>query len=138
MNTAGSTHAETPSTTPRILIVDDEESILFAMGDYFTVRGYTVDCARDRDEALALLAARAYGVVIVDLRLSMTRDDEGLDVIGHVHDHHPPTRTILLTAYWSPAIELEARRRGLDEVLLKPQPLGEIARVVERLLARGP
>ncbi len=121
---------------PRILIVDDEASILFAMGEYFTVRGYTVDCARDVDEALALLDAHSFAVVIADLRLGMARNDEGFDVIGHVRDRSARSRTILLTADWSPEVELEARRRGLDEVLLKPQPLAEIARVIEELLAR--
>jgi ActR/RegA family two-component response regulator len=121
-----------------ILIVDDEASILFAMSDYLIGRGYTVDCARSLEEATALLGGHAYAVVVADLRLCATDDEGGLDLIEQVRDQCPSARTILLTAYGSPAIELEARRRGAAAVLLKPQPLSEIARVVDGLLARDP
>jgi ActR/RegA family two-component response regulator len=132
----GNAVAVSEGTDPRMLIVDDEASILFAMSEYFTVRGYVVDCAGDPDAAAVLLGRHAYEVVVADLRLSVTRDEEGFDVIDSVHDRCPSARTILLTAYGSPAIEVEARRRGVDAVLLKPQPLAEIARIVESLLAR--
>jgi ActR/RegA family two-component response regulator len=118
----------------RLLIVDDEESILFALSDYFTAHGWAVDCARDRERATALLGGNAYAVVIADLRLSPTVDDDGLDLIGYVCHHRPSTRTILLTAHGSPAVALEAHRRGCDAVLYKPKPLSEVARVVGTLL----
>jgi len=122
----------------RLLVADDEESIRFAMSEYFGMRGYTVDCARDLDEAVALLGRHAYGVVVADLRLSATRDEEGFDLIGHVRQRRPATATILLTAHRSPAIDREARRRGVDVVMVKPQPLSEIARVIDGILARRP
>jgi DNA-binding NtrC family response regulator len=119
----------------RLLIVDDEESILFAMRDYFIAHGYAVDCARNHEEATACVVREAYGVVIADLRLSVTRDDDGLDLIGYVRDHSPSTRTILLTAHGSVAIAGEAQRFRVDVVLHKPKPLPEVARIVDRLLA---
>ena len=120
----------------RVLIVEDEASISFAVSDYLTLCGCTVDCARDAEEAVSLLRQHAYVVVVADLRLGASGDEEGLEVIRHVRAHHPSTRTVLLTAYGFPAIELEARRRGVDTVLLKPQPLSEIARIVQDLLAQ--
>lgn len=125
-------------TPHRILLVDDQPSILFAMSEYLAARDYVVDCARDRVEAVALLERHAYGVVIADLRLTPARDDDGLDVLSAVHETSPATRTILLTAYGSPALERDARRRGADVVLQKPQPLGDIVRLVEQLLAAPP
>lgn len=121
----------------RILVVDDETSIRFAVREYLTAHGYAVDCARDRAEAMALLGQHPYGVVVVDLRLTAMDGDEGLDLIGYLRAQNPRTRTILLTAYGAPAIELEARRRGADVVLHKPQPLRELARIVEGLLANA-
>ena len=41
----------------RLLIADDETSILFAMKEYFEALGYAVDCAADEERALALLGA---------------------------------------------------------------------------------
>jgi DNA-binding NtrC family response regulator len=118
-----------------LLIVDDETSILFAMRDYFCAHGYVVDCARDRQEAEALLARETYGVVIADLRLDATGEDAGLAVIGCVRERCPSTGTILLTAYGPPTVVVEARRRGVDAILHKPRSLPEIAGIVETLLA---
>lgn len=125
-------------TPHRILLVDDQPSILFAMSEYLAARDYVVDCAHDREEAVALLQRHAYGVVIADLRLTPALDDDGLDVLSAVRKRSPVTRTILLTAYGSPAVERDAHLRGADVVLQKPQPLSEIARLVEHLLAGPP
>lgn len=123
-------------TQHRLLLVDDEESILFAMRDYFTAHGYAVDCARDLREVTALLGRETYGVVVVDLCLNVTHDDHGLDVIEYVRDQSPSTRTLLLTAYGSPANVIEARRRGVYAVIHKPKPLSELERIVDGLISR--
>jgi DNA-binding response OmpR family regulator len=117
--------------------VDDEEPILFAMGEYFTTKGYEVDCARETHEAEALLAEHDYALAILDLRLTGTQGAEGLDVIELVRARSPQTRIILLTAYGSREIEAEARRRGADAFLHKPKPLSEVARIASGLMAAG-
>ena len=53
----------------RILVVDDEATILFAMKEYLSGGGFTVDCAAEREEAQALIANVSYCAVIADLRL---------------------------------------------------------------------
>ena len=58
--------------------MDDEEPILFAMREYFTTKGYAVDCARETSEAEALVAENDYSLAILDLRLSGTHGAEGL------------------------------------------------------------
>lgn len=117
----------------RLLVVDDEENILFAMSRYFLAKGYEVDSAREAEEALALLANAPYGAVIADLRLTGVHGAEGLEVISYVREHCPWTRTILLTAYGSPELEVEARSRGADAVLRKPQSLANVAQVLTGL-----
>jgi two-component system response regulator RegA len=123
------------SALGRILLVDDETSILFAVSDYLSAFGFTVDCATDLDEATALLVRFSYAVVIADLRLRATDDEGGLDFLEQVRDRCPSARSVLLTAFGTPALELEAQRRGAAAVLLKPQPLSAIARIVDGLLA---
>ncbi|MDQ3696914.1 MAG: response regulator, partial [Gemmatimonadota bacterium] len=118
----------------KLLIVDDEEATLFAMREYFSVRGFEVDCSRDKDEAVALLSRRAYGAVIADLRLTGSHSTEGLDIVEAVRERCPQTRTLLLTAYGSPEIEVHALRRGVDAFLHKPQPLPHVAKIVLELL----
>ena len=63
---------------PRLLIVDDEAAILFALGDYLSRSGYGVDRARGRAEAEGLLAAASYDLVVVDLRLGVSEPRGGM------------------------------------------------------------
>ena len=137
MAASGRALALSPSTTTRILIVDDEEPILFAMREYFVAKGWSVDCARETHEAVALLAEHDYGIAILDLRLSGTPGAEGLDLIESVRDRSPRTRIILLTAYGSREIEAEAFRRGADAFLHKPKPLSEVAQIASVLIGRA-
>jgi DNA-binding NtrC family response regulator len=119
---------------PRLLVVDDEESICFSMSEYFSLHGYKVDTARELEEAEKLIEATDYKVVIQDLRLTTTRNPDGLDIIKMVRAHNPQTRIIVLTAYGSTEMEDEARRRGADAFLRKPKPLSQVAQVIQGLL----
>lgn len=119
--------------TPRILVVDDEEPIRFAVNDYFSARGYEIDCAEEMEEAEAMLSMNDYDVVIVDLRLGGIFTAEGFEIIKNVRHQRPNIRTILFTAYGSPDVELEAHLSGADSFLQKPQPLSVLVRVVEEL-----
>jgi len=117
-----------------MLVVDDEERILIALGKYFRAYKYEVDCARELEEAEAMLTHIDYGVVIADLRLTGINGTEGLDIVRYARERSPRTRLILMTAYGSPDIEKEARRRGADVFLHKPIPLAELAKIVSQLL----
>jgi CheY-like chemotaxis protein len=122
----------------RILVVDDEEPILFALREYFTALGYEVDAAREAAEAQAFLCRVRYDLVIADLRLCGSQGAQGLEVLAHAREQAPATKTILLTAYGSPEVEREARDRGVDALLHKPKPLPEVARIVVGLLGATP
>lgn len=119
---------------PRLLVVDDEEAICFSMSEYFSLHGYKVDTASEIEEAEKLLGAASYKVVIQDLRLTMTSNQDGLDMIRMIREHNPQTRIVVLTAYGSPEIEDEARRCGADAFLRKPKPLSQVAQVIQGLI----
>lgn len=125
------------NTPNRLLIVDDEIPILFALKDYFTRIGYEVDGARELEEAKALLANNPYSLVIADMRLTGIGGTEGLEMVGFVRERFPATRIILLTAYGSPEVEAEALKLGADAFLHKPKPLSEVAQIVFGLLGDG-
>jgi DNA-binding NtrC family response regulator len=133
--------AELPSSElpmPRLLVVDDEESICFSMSEYFSLHGFKVDTARELEEAEKLLEAQDYRVIIQDLRLGVTRNSDGLDIIKMVRDLNRDAKIIVLTAYGSSEVEDEARRCGADAFLRKPKPLSQVAQVVEGLLESPP
>jgi DNA-binding NtrC family response regulator len=130
----GGHHEPREPALPRLLIVDDEESICFSMSEYFEHHGYEVDTARDTDEAEKLIESTDYKVVIQDLRLGINKNPDGLELIKLIHRHSPETRIIVLTAYGSSELEDEARHSGADAFLRKPKPLSQVAQVVQGLL----
>jgi DNA-binding NtrC family response regulator len=119
-----------------MLIVDDEEAIRFSLSDYFSFHGFLVDCATELEHAEALLEVRSYDVVIADLRLTGINGTEGLELITYIRERAPETRVVLLTAYGSDDVRVEAKRRGVDAFLQKPQRLADVADTVERALAQ--
>lgn len=117
----------------RMLIVDDEERILLAVGDYFDFHGYDVARADELHVAKRLLDDHEYDVVLADLRLGID-GREGLDLVSYVREKSTLTKIVLLTAYGTEEIVAEAYRRGTDAFLDKPQPLADIAQLVSSLL----
>jgi len=117
----------------RILIVDDQDSILHAVNRFFTRAGFVVDCAHELEEAEALVTHIAYDLVIADLSLSEQGSTEGLEIVRYVRRCCPHTRVIILTAYGSPSIESEALRRGCDRFVLKPKSLSDLVKIAAEL-----
>lgn len=117
----------------RLLLIDDEETILFALRNYFVRRGYTVDCARELEEAEALAVHFEYDLVIADLCLSRPGSTEGLELVRHVRRHCRRARIIVVSGFEVPGAQCEALRRGADAFVAKPRPLGQIAKLANLL-----
>jgi DNA-binding response OmpR family regulator len=131
--------AEGQTFKARLLIVDDEPAILFALGDYLSRRGFAVDLAPSREEGERLVVTSLYDLVIVDLRLGAAEPRGGLEILHRLRDRLSPAPAILLTAYGSAEVEAELIELGAGRLLPKPQPLARIAEeVVELLKGRPP
>jgi CheY-like chemotaxis protein len=128
------THAAKHHDTSRMLLVEDERVVLTALKKFFTREGFHVDCARELEEAEALIATSHYAIVIADLRLSWSYAVEGLEILRFVRHHSRGTRVIILTAHTAPEIQRSARALGAEAFLAKPTPLPEIAATVHRLM----
>lgn len=126
-----------PTTAPgRLLIVDDEESIVFSMHDYFTEQGWVVDCARKRDDAEAMANANEYDAVITDMHLTGFRAAEGLELVSYLRARGS-AKVIVLTAYATCALEREAIERGAHAFLQKTVPIWQVARLARELIGKG-
>jgi len=123
-----------PARRPRMLLVDDERVITFALKSYFGKQGFEVDTAGECEEALALLAGHEYDVVIADLRLTGSTEEEGLDVVRAARARSATTSIVLLTAYRTAAIAERAEAAGVDALMQKPKPLAELAQTVFALM----
>jgi DNA-binding NtrC family response regulator len=115
-----------PAGPRRILLVDDEATVRFSLGRFLRLRGYEVDATSQEADALALLMAYRYDVVITDLRLSGSDGIEGLRIIERVRTLAPSARVILLTAYGTPQLLDEARASGVTTILSKPVALQDL------------
>ena len=122
----------------RILIIDDEASLLFAMHDYLTRDGFEVECALELEEAEALLDNLSFDAVITDVRLTPMRDTHGLRVPALVRQRGLTIPVIVVTAHATPEIVDEARRRGAELVLSKPASLPALAASLRSLSETAP
>ena len=123
--------------TCRVLIVDDEQPILFAMQHFLTTKGFEVSCASEMEEAQALLSNDDFDIVITDLRLSSLQGAEGLKVIETVRSLASDSHVIVLTAHATPEVEAEARKMGIDHFLRKPASLHELAAKMNELMVEA-
>ncbi len=123
-------------TGKRLLIVDDEESMLSGMRRYFEQGDYVVDCAREPEEAEALLDHNRYDCMVVDLCPTTGHSPDGLRIIIHARAVLPRTRILVLTAAEETATEVFGL--GADAFLRKPVAPDEVAHLVGQLLACAP
>jgi DNA-binding response OmpR family regulator len=104
----------------RILLVDDEEVILFGFSKVLTEPGVNVDCAKSIEEAKKLISTQSYDAAIVDLRLSNSTKLEGLDCVKLLRDTQDDCRILVLTAYGDNDSWEKSESLGVDLFLEKP------------------
>jgi CheY-like chemotaxis protein len=115
----------------RILLADDEEAPLRVVQEYLRCCGWQVDAVRSVDEARSLLETREYSAVITDLRFSGPTSAEGLTIVHLARTYNPRSPVVVMTGYFNPEVEAQARRLGVDAFVPKPVPLWELARLVQ-------
>lgn len=127
----------------RILIIDDEPAILIALDRLLGARGYSVETSSSAEQGIEKLAAEDFQLVITDLTLEPL---SGMDVLAWiarrssadaVSEETGKTRpaVILMTAYGSERVAVEAMKLGALDYLPKPFDNDELVMVVERALA---
>src|SRR5438045_4039820 len=120
---------------PRLLIVDDEESVTRTLQLVFEELGYTVDTALNSVDAITALAnGHKYDAVITDL--NMEREDIGLDVAKAAKQVRPAPIVVICTGYASPVNTRSALQIHVDYFANKPVDLEELISNLDRLLAR--
>lgn len=122
---------ESQPSAPRLLIVEDEISTVFAMREFFSFNGYRVDCASGESDAMALLDRSPYDVVITDLHLTPHRCAEGMAVLARARSRNPRALIVMLTAYASEGSEHEAHSNGVNLYETKPVGLAKLAASIE-------
>jgi two-component system response regulator HydG len=101
----------------RILVIDDEPSVVDAIKLILNDNGYDVLSAVTAREALELSRRHEFDVAIVDLRLP---DMSGVDLLASIAEKWPDVDGILVTAYESEEVRADAAAFGFAAVLAKP------------------
>jgi DNA-binding NtrC family response regulator len=114
-----------------ILIVDDDKSVTGALATILTEAGYETLGANSLVQAKSILTTRSFDLVLVDLRLA---DGTGIDLIAHIKQQTPDTEVILMTAFGSIEVTIEAIKSGAYYYLEKPFPPDRLLPLVERAL----
>ena len=117
----------------RLLVVEDEEAIAEGLALNLSLKGHRVDLARDGREALERLAAAAYDLVLLDVRLP---EVDGFEVCQRLRAERDFTPVLMLTARAQPDDVVYGLKLGADDYVTKPFDLAELLARVEGLLRR--
>src|SRR5216684_2175077 len=114
--------AQSGSRFPRILAADDQQHILQALELLLKPQGYEVDVVRSPELVREALASSSYDAVLIDL--NYTRDTtsgrEGLDLLSEIVALDSSLPVIVMTAWGSVGLAVEAMRRGARDFIQKP------------------
>src|SRR3954462_10918547 len=117
----------------RILVVDDERSIVDAVATALRYEGYRVDEAHTGRDALTSVAESEPDLVVLDWMLP---DIEGIEVGRRLRDQGFKTAVLFLTAKDATENKVEALRAGGDDYVTKPFSLAEIVAPLQRIRRR--
>jgi len=106
----------------RILIADDQSDVLEALRLLLKREGYKIESAESPQEVLQAIGNRDYDVAIIDLNYSRdtTSGQEGLDLLAKIQTVDSMLPVIVMTAWSSVDLAVEAMRRGARDFIQKP------------------
>lgn len=118
----------------KILIIDDNEELLDALGNFFSMKKYHVKCASNGLEGLKIIESEKEGfdLLITDLVMPNV---SGVGVISIMKKKYPKTPVVAITG-WGEFPQALAEEARADRILKKPFELEELFGVVEGLMKR--
>src|SRR5512135_3804525 len=96
----------------KILVVDDEPTILLTLSHLLSNKDTTVITSSKIEEAEEALDRYTFDLVIADIRLSGIYGIEGLELLSYIKKIRPETPVIIMTAYGSDSMKESAYKRG--------------------------
>src|SRR5919197_247185 len=117
----------------RVLVVDDERSILLLLEEALTQWGYNVACASNVTEALAAIKTQVFDAALTDVRMP---DMSGLDLLREIKKQDESIEVVIMTGYPTISSAVEALKEGAYDYLSKPLILDELRHLMSRLVER--
>ena len=107
---------------PRILIADDQADVLAALGLLLKGERFQIESASSPEGVLRMLETHEFDVVLIDLNYARdtTSGSEGLDLLSRIRTADPTLPVVVMTAWGSVDLAVEAMRRGARDFIQKP------------------
>jgi DNA-binding NtrC family response regulator len=117
-----------------LLIVDDEEPLRVILeGELSESEEFAVDTAADGGQAINLIQAKVYDLILLDIRMPRV---SGIEVLKFVQDYSPTTQVIILTNYADIKTAIQTIKMGAYDFLAKPYDIDELFNTIHRALER--
>jgi two-component system response regulator AtoC len=113
----------------KILVVDDEHSILETLQMFLEEKGLQVFTADTGEKGLLIFEQEQPQIVILDIRLP---DGNGLDVLKSMMEHQVPSKIIMITAFQDMETTIMAMKRGAFDYIHKPLDIDQVEQAVDR------
>jgi two-component system alkaline phosphatase synthesis response regulator PhoP len=119
---------------PRVLLVDDEPSLAFALTDRLEAEGYRVTTVGDGDAALSTATSEPFDLIVLD---GMLPGRDGFDVCRTLRQRGVKTPVLMLSARGQVVDRIVGLQLGADDYLVKPFDVGELLARMGALLRRA-
>src|SRR5262245_6102903 len=128
-----------PARPPRIFIADDQHDVLESLRILLKGEGYAADTFPRTDTLLSALRARPADVVLMDLNYTRdtTSGEEGLDALAKIRSFDATTPVVVMTAWGSIELAVEAMRRGAQDFIEKPWNNDRLLSILRMQVALG-
>jgi two-component system alkaline phosphatase synthesis response regulator PhoP len=118
---------------PRLLLIEDESSLVLTLTDRLEAEGYDVDAAEDGDTGYERALAGAYDLILLDVGLP---GKGGFEVLREIRQQRVETPVLMLTARGQVVDRVVGLRLGADDYLTKPFDMLELLARIEAVLRR--
>jgi CheY-like chemotaxis protein len=119
---------------PKILVVDDNQSVRLSLAAVLRANQFTVTAAANVGEALQLIASEAFDVLLCDLH--MPGAGNGFTVVSAMRHTNPKAVTLVFTGYPALKEAMNAILLQADEILVKPMDVPSIIQLIRAKLEK--
>jgi diguanylate cyclase (GGDEF)-like protein/PAS domain S-box-containing protein len=117
----------------RVLVVDDEPDMCWALENTLQPAGYAVTTAMSGAEAIEKARGRFFNLALLDIRLP---DTEGIELVAPLKEMHPDMEMVMVTAYASLETAVRALNEGVSAYLTKPLNLNDVLAAAREILEK--
>jgi DNA-binding NtrC family response regulator len=127
------------SSTLRILVADDQTDVLEALRLLLKTEGYQIETVKSPAAVIKAIEARDFSLVLMDLNYTRdtTSGQEGLDLLNKIQTVDASLPVVVMTAWASVDVAVEAMRRGAKDFITKPWDNPRLIAIVRNQMELG-